>query len=360
MISGVQIQHYSSLALLLVLALALPLKYVSATTTFIASNQKSEQLPAKVKPQADKQTDKTSTISFNKVDKFPQLLRSGQLAIKDIPNPHWNKKGCIACHKTSSKKAGTNNLRHKTVQKLCHNCHIAEFDHRYIHPSNVKPDKKMLARMAPEMKALLGKNNNIIDCSTCHDLIQQCLPDINKQQLTNPKFFRSGPHKSRSQLCFLCHDKNQYQQLSPHDQIDEQGELKQEKCNVCHADSAKELEQIKNIKELAFHSKESLSTMCWGCHPWKPHPGGQFSFFKKSSGPNHLIKPSEWVQNRLDEMSKKNNINFPLEPETGKLFCATCHNPHEKGVIKNPAKAKGADSKNRLRSQQICQYCHFK
>lgn len=100
--------------------------------------------------------------------------------------------------------------------------------------------------------------------------------------------------------------------------------------------------------------------MCWGCHPWAPHPGGQFTFFKKKSGPDHLIKPPENIKRRLDKMTKKNHIKFPLEPETGKIFCGTCHNVHEKGVIKDPEKAKGADSQKRLRDQPICIYCHLK
>lgn len=359
MTPSIQIQHVTALTLLLVLVSAWPLKTISAATTSIASNQRFEQLPAKTNTQPDKQTNRPSAISFDKVDEFPQLLSSGQLAIENIPNPHWNKNGCIACHKTTAGKAAANNLRHKPVQKSCNNCHSAAFDHSYIHPSDVKPEKKMLAHMAPEMKALLEKNNNMINCSTCHDLIQQCLPDTKKQQLTNPKFFRSGPYKSRSQLCFLCHDKDQYQLLNPHDQINQQGQLRTEKCSVCHADSVKALNKITTIEQLKFHNEESLSAMCWGCHPWVPHPGGQFSFFKQSSGPNHLLKPSELTQKTLDEMTKKNNIDFPLEPKTGKLFCGTCHNPHEKGVINNPANAKGADSKKRLRAQEICQYCHL-
>jgi len=315
-----------------------------------ANKQKATQPVEKKKPSTD----------FKQVATFPALLRSGELEMSDIPSPHWNKDGCIACHKTTKANASAKNLRHKAIDKTCYNCHSPVFDHRYIHPANVRPDKKMLARMAPSMRATLAKSKNNITCTTCHDLTLQCKSGVKKQQAVNPRFFRNGAQESRSQLCFLCHDKNQYQRLDPHDQIDKQGKLRPEKCRVCHADSIERLNQVNNIDQLRFNAKESLSTMCWGCHPWTPHPGGQFTFFKKKSGPDHLIKPPERIKKRLEKTSKEHHVVFPLEPGTGKIFCGTCHNAHEKGVIKNPEKATGADSRKRLREQKICTYCHLK
>jgi len=296
--------------------------------------------------------------SFSQVETFPRRLSSGELKQQDIPNPHWKKNSCVACHK--SNRGSARNLRHTAVEKICNNCHGAEFDHSYIHPSDVKVDKKMRSRMSKGMQASLLKNRNKINCNTCHDLTLQCNPDTKKQRLINPEFFRSGPFKSRSQLCFMCHDDDQYSRLNPHDQIDDRGKLKKQTCVICHADSIGKLRKIKNIEQLEFNTKDSLSTMCWGCHPWTPHPGGQFSFFRQESGPNHLVKPSARVKNRLREMTEKNHLSFPLEPGSGKIFCGTCHNPHEKDVIKNLPAASGADSPRRLRTQKICEYCHDK
>lgn len=323
---------------------------MAVTDSVDAGKQSTAQGPMKKKPSTD----------FKQVATFPALLRSGELEMRDIPSPHWNKQGCIACHTSTKVNASAKNLRYKAIHKTCYNCHSPAFDHRYIHPANVRPDKKMLARMPPSMRATLAKSKNNISCTTCHDLTLQCKSDVKKQQAVNPQFFRNGPLQSRSQLCFLCHDKNQYQRLDPHDQIDKQGKLRPEKCRVCHADSIERLNQVNNIEQLRFNAKDSLSTMCWGCHPWTPHPGGQFTFFKKKSGPDHLIKPPKNIKQRLDKMTKKNHVKFPLEPGSGKIFCGTCHNAHEKGVIKNPEKARGADSKKRLREQKICSYCHLK
>ena len=129
--------------------------------------------------------------------------------MSDIASPHWNKNACIACHKSNGASAGKNNLRHKKTEETCYNCHSPDFDHRYIHPSDVQPDKKMLAGMDKSMRDTLAKSKNTIICTTCHDLTLQCTSDVKKQKTTNPKFFRSGPHENRSQLCFLCHDKEQ-------------------------------------------------------------------------------------------------------------------------------------------------------
>ena len=61
-----------------------------------------------------------------------------------------------------------------------------------------------------------------------------------------------------------------------------------------------------------------------------------------------------------DEQQQDSDVLLPLEPGTGKVFCGTCHNPHEAGVVKNAAATKGAGSKQRLRMVDICEQCHDK
>lgn len=299
-------------------------------------------------------------ISFQQADSIPALLEAGRIQLKDRPNPHWNKNGCIACHKSTAANASAKNLRHESVAQGCYNCHSPAFDHRYIHPVNIKPGRKMLDDMEPAMRSALAKSNNQVTCTSCHDMTLQCRTDSKKWQTLHPKFFRNGPYESRSQLCFTCHDKDEYQRLNPHDQIDDKGNVRPEKCYVCHADSLARLKHVREIDQMEFYAEDTLASMCWGCHPWTPHPGGQFTFFKSKAGPNHLVKPSEKIKQRMEESAEEYLLYFPLEPGSGKIFCATCHNVHEKGVIKEPVKARGADSKRRLRDPKICEYCHLK
>ena len=293
------------------------------------------------------------------IDEIPRALSETALNRNDIPSPHWKDNACSVCHLKWG-KASIKNLRKKNISDTCLSCHDADYDHRYIHPIDVRPSTSMLKRMDTSYKKSLEKTSGKISCVSCHDISLQCEGSKSRHKMTNSKFFRKGPFQTRSQPCYFCHDKDQYERLNPHEQINERGEIRAEKCRICHVDPVKVLRQVKNIDQLEFNAKESLETMCWGCHKWIPHPGGQFTFFKQGSGPNHLVKPSELIKSRLEEMTKKNNIDFPLEPVTGRVFCGTCHNAHEKGVIKNKANAKGAGSKRRLRDQKICKYCHIK
>ena len=287
------------------------------------------------------------------------LLQSGKIKKSEIPDPHWKKESCQACHTEKLGKATVKNLRTTDYERSCMHCHADEFDHNYIHPVNIKPSKEKMKDMNPAMKTQLRISNGNIKCSTCHDITHQCrLDDLHRHE--NPKFFRNGPYAKRYELCVNCHKADKYQRFNPHDHVDDNGEIIESKCRVCHAGSIDELPDAESIDEVGFHLDEGLNAICWGCHKWKPHPGGGFSFFKSKSGPNHLVKPSEIVLLNIEKTYKEKNVLMPLEPGSGKVFCGTCHNPHAIGVINNEAAAKGAEAKSRLRSENICSNCHTK
>ncbi len=294
------------------------------------------------------------------INEIAKAIAYTDLTKDKIPSPHWKNKACHVCHDETG-RPDKNNLRIRNVDKVCSTCHDARFDHSYIHPIGVRPSKAMLKNMNKNYKQVLEKTGGKLGCISCHDIAVQCQAEKTGQHLTNPRFFRLGPFKTRSQPCYFCHDKKQYQRLDPHDQIDAKGKIRKNKCRICHDGSYADLSKAKSIKDVSFNAeKNNLSSMCWGCHVWTPHPGGQFSFFKSSKGPNHLIKPPEHILKTLRKTEREKKIVFPLEPASGKIFCGTCHNPHEKGVIKNTRAAKGADSRRRLRTDNICHSCHDK
>ena len=320
-----------------------------------------EEIERKRKAELKRKQEQLRYYLLNHVDVIPEKIVAGEIKPEQIPNPHWNKTACMACHKGLIDDASSQNLRKKTKQKLCSACHEASFDHSIIHPVELPLDKEKIDRMHPEYRQSLDPKTGYVTCITCHDLTMQCLDEKRYQKTRNSLFLRKGPFESRSQQCFNCHDNSKYERLNPHDQIDDNGQLMEAKCRICHSGSIEDLKAAKGIDEVGFHAEDNLIAMCWGCHPRLPHPGGSFTFFKKKEGPNHLVKPPEEIANKLKFMSTKHNVKFPLDPKTGKVFCATCHNPHEKGVIKNPAAAKGADGKKRLRVEdKICQFCHDK
>ncbi len=326
------------------LALFMACTVFSVTTTNADQDKKNVE-----KLQVKRILDRTSAI--------PGMVSRGQLKIDQIPDPHWQQDRCQACHKKRPDKSGLH-LRQSDTNRLCNTCHDLVWPHSYIHPVGMRPDKAMRKRMPREFLNTLKKSKGKINCATCHDIPMTCVASRARERHTNPRFFRGGPYRERTDLCYLCHDAKQYQRINPHDQITAKGKVKKQTCLVCHADGEK-LAGAKNIGDVDFNIKTDLSKMCSGCHPWVPHPGGSFSFTGKGK-PNHLVTPMLSMQRRMKTMSKKNGIVLPLSPDTNRVFCGTCHNSHEKGIIKRHAAARGADSKNRLRMQKMCTNCHDK
>lgn len=284
--------------------------------------------------------------------------RQTQSTSKHYQNPHWKNEGCGACHKDNPEKNNVK-LHNSDMNALCNSCHSSISEHSYIHPYGMSPSATIMRNMPTSFSEAVKRGNGKLTCITCHDLPMTCLTEKKEERGLNPLFFRDGPYNSRTELCYHCHDKTKYQRLNPHDQVSDAGEIKNNLCTVCHI-SLDKLKLAKNINEVDFNYQGNLSAMCAGCHPVKPHPGGAFSFFSNKKGPNHLVRPSDGMLKYKNKMERKNNISLPLEPGTGKVFCGTCHNPHEKGVIKDIASARGADSPNRLRMKKLCTNCHDK
>ncbi len=294
----------------------------------------------------------------NHIKDIPGLLKKKKISAEEVPNPHWDKSKCIACHTEGADKASKTNLRDKIAEVSCSYCHLTGDEHNYIHPVDLKPGKEKVSTMSKQMKNELKKTSGHVRCSTCHDTSLQCKME-NRQLHENKKFFRGGPYGKRADLCLKCHQAESYQRFNPHEQVEENSKIINHKCMVCHDGDIDNLKRATDLSQVSFHLKENLNAMCWGCHQWKPHPGGSFNFFKSGKKPDHLVKPSAEIMRRLEKTLTENKLLLPLEPDTGKVFCATCHNPHAKNVIKNTAAAKGAESKSRLRSKDICIKCHI-
>ncbi len=290
-------------------------------------------------------------------EKITELITRKQITTEQVPNPHWNKQGCVACHQGKPKKNNIK-LKSKRVSVLCGNCHNKLSDESYFHPVDIKPSKSKLQHMSKRFKKFLKNkelSNGKLNCLSCHDIIKQCYTSGFSEKGDNPEFFRGGPYTTRTALCFNCHNKKKYRRFNPHKQISKKGKVFKKGCLMCHTSSKYLFSQVA-LNKYEFHVGKDWSKMCTGCHPWKPHPGGELAFGKKV--PNHLVRPSDSILKTMKKMSKKKNVYFPLEPQTGKLYCGTCHNAHEAGIMKLSAKQKGAKRKFRLRAKKICDYCH--
>ena len=204
-----------------------------------------------------------------------------------------------------------------------------------------------------------------LSCTTCHYLPIQCLSERRSEKLQNPSFYRGGPFRERSEQCYYCHDAKQYERLNPHEQLTKSGQLREATCRICHTENMETLQAIRGIENLHFNNDtQDISTICMRCHEWKPHPGAAFSFGSMKPVPNHLVKPTTAISQYMQNNFKYTNLTPLLEPVTGKVTCATCHDPHEQGVIKGREVERevktGKPPAKRLRTKTICLNCHDK
>jgi len=136
--------------------------------------------------------------------------------------------------------------------------------------------------------------------------------------------------------------------FNPHKQLDARGKIEPGKCLYCHVSKPDEERSAKKEAKLIGE----LTLICQKCHAITGNHSGNN---------NHLVKPSAKLLARMQQMENRFSIILPLDDE-GKLTCATCHNPHQKGVIQeDKPSAKGAGSKFRHRlPNKLCMECHLK
>jgi len=312
---------------------------------------------------AKKSTLVTSPIrrrSVQTVLSIPKLVSRDKLSKFAIVDPHWDRSQCGACHNGTPSKANLK-LHIRDVNKLCESCHQFIPVNLLNHPVNIKPSRAMHKRMPAEYRKTLKSKlvkKGTMSCLTCHDVIMQCTPSKFLNRGRNREFFRLGPFRNRTEQCYKCHNKKKFKRFNPHKQISKNGTINKNTCYVCHKEVNK-LSRIKSPNDLKFNVSD-YSKMCTGCHVWKPHPGGElaFGFNRRKKKANHLVKASDLVLLQMKSAVPKQKMYIPLEPKTGKVHCATCHNVHQKGVIKDRVKAKGADSEHKLRKKEMCKLCH--
>lgn len=151
--------------------------------------------------------------------------------------------------------------------------------------------------------------------------------------------------------------------MNPHEQINDEGEVLWGTCTICHAEVPDTKRQMP-LKDLPMrYSEDGLSAICVRCHQIPKHPGAEGVGVSMSgfTAPDHLTVPSSGVALNMRLIVKDIQTILPLDPNSGKIICSTCHNPHERGLLAGRADY-GADHSFRLRSAglDICQYCHRK
>ena len=181
-------------------------------------------------------------------------------------------------------------------------------------------------------KAFPLNDKGAIDCKTCHGIKNIEKTPIDKVDKKAKNFHRGGPYEQLSEFCHNCHEKKDYKRPNIHNLLDDKGKYDEAKCEYCHK-KAPDLK--KDIKRDDLEFRLSPQKLCWGCHLKTPHLNAL----------NHLVKPDKKMRKHMLKAEKKLNVILPLDKE-GKIMCATCHAPHESGLIdkKKPAGKQVADT----------------
>ncbi|MEW6428945.1 MAG: hypothetical protein AB1568_13025 [Thermodesulfobacteriota bacterium] len=253
-------------------------------------------------------------------------LAPGQHAAPAAKHPE-----CIWCH-----DAGYD--LHKDGM-FCLDCH-GDFLTNH-HPVDFSPpESEMLSWRESSLPLYDGK----IQCLTCHAGHHG---GENRETLM---LLRGGEYPDFRQFCFKCHYQEKYAAIDIHQMLDDGGNFRQLNgrlvCSYCH------IETPHPDKDTTYdvHFRADAPFLCWRCHPAMPG-----NFFHE----HFLVKPSEKVLARKQQYEQEHTVILPLVPR-GKISCSTCHNPHQKGVLSEPAAARGADywARLRLRPTELCLACH--
>ena len=280
----------------------------------------------------------------------PLLLCGGLLifsAAYSDESPHWNKNGCQACHAESAPTDGVVNLVAEDAEALCESCHGSRGEAVPCrHASGIPAGEVPI----PDSLTSSLKDGQVV-CTTCHDIVFQCERPKAHFSLQNPGFLRDRTARESGDYCLKCHETAGFERLNPHAGV--AGSPARPTCELCHASIPHTDEGGELV--VAFNMEQDLNETCQGCHVSRPHPRSMSFGSAHVEEWVHFVEPPDDVRARMLQIRDETGIDLPLDPLTGKVFCATCHDPHE---FKGGAVAE--QPKHRLRADDICQVCHEK
>lgn len=257
-------------------------------------------------------------------------------------NPHWNNHLCLCCHQRKPDKKNSHLREDGNADRICNRCHSSKYAPKNIHPVGMVPSRQI--QLPPDMPL----QENRLSCFTCHDPnLQMGLAGHESKKRSNP-FFLRRESLSRNGFCFICHLREAYQRMNPHVQLDEQGNIREETCIFCHP--FRPDVSVMGPEHVDF-IVGNPDEYCMGCHHGfaRGHPAGI----------DHLRRPSKKILRAINASVHRIGVALPLFQ--GKIICATCHNPHQQGVLKIRASAAGSQRTSKLRlmpGNRQCLGCH--
>ncbi len=285
----------------------------------------------------------TTCHDMHEKEVAPGSTRIGYLAFASSSPasiPHGNRAACPTCHPGTPAPGGEPVFLEADSTNRCTGCH--EADHGGIHPMRVRSSPRTYPMDFLDYPLDAEGRTS---CSTCHDHV--CDQEADSR---NQAFLRGGPYVVTTEFCYRCHPRAGQGSLNPHRQLDGQGNIVATTCAFCH----RTVPDPENPEEAYFGPEDlvylhSSVELCLGCHDTGPHP----------TGINHLVEMSESRVEKLAAYEERHHVKLPLE-EDRRVVCTTCHNPHEKGVLRGRA-ALGAGELHQWRVPsyaELCTPCH--
>lgn len=151
--------------------------------------------------------------------------------------------------------------------------------------------------------------------------------------------------------------------INPHQQISDEGDIIWESCLTCHT-NLPDIKAERRIEDVSLRHSDDPDKLCRSCHVVEQHPAREGigpAMMQLDMVPEHLVEPSRDIEFNIRMSMKEVKTILPRDPATGRILCVTCHNPHERGLVRGRSDT-GGDSFMRLRTPglDICQYCHRK
>ncbi len=259
---------------------------------------------------------------------------------KKPANPHFAENRCALCHEGRQQSS----LPLQKHDKLCISCHKDERIRTELHPTKVASHSGKVKQVPVDFPL----NHGNLGCITCHDTKIQCLAG-EEGRVFNPSFLRGGPYIHSYSICYRCHNIEYYELFDPHNQVNASGEVVEESCLYCHEKPVSKGGRVPAVGEY-------IEGICNSCHRGLSHLPGS----------DHMQKPNARMRAYIDDIEKQRNLHLPLDSNM-EVYCATCHNPHEKGVFPDgDHRGVGSEGKNpsrhrvRVSGGVICVVCHQK
>ncbi len=288
---------------------------------------------------------------------------------------------CLGCH-TAGGPAHKKTLGTYThpvdvpVSRLGITATINKWVSKYIAPKKITSIIPL--PLFDKLGARSTKGGNVT-CLTCHNphkwshkKIQGKLPDPRTLEGDGSNSFLRIAHDGRNRLCTNCHRKNASVELSKHNlsisapeekNIYAQTTAKNGACSACHLPHNGKAAYM--WAKATRPTQKGVEKMCKTCH----NKAGS----AKNKLPGEHMHP---LQVSLNVLPKKVQPGLPTflpdgtrNNKSGKLDCATCHNPHQwqpdkpTSLAGNNADVEGQANNSFLRinaaaDAKLCTHCH--